>query len=61
MDLIIGYVLVKNIDNNLKIKNRNRDKHIENQPIRCKTINMCPKCGQYIVWCVCKNILDHII
>ena len=31
MDLIIGYVLVKNIDNNFKIIKINRDKHIENQ------------------------------
>ena len=61
MDLIIGYVLVKNIDNYLILKKINRDKHIENQPIRGQSINMCPKCGQYRVWCVCKNILDHII
>lgn len=54
MDLIIGYILIKNIDD--KKYEKQTKKHIQNQPKHIQKNVICSKCGQNIYWCLCNQL-----
>ena len=60
MDPIVAYLLVRNIEKEIKKNKENKENKENNETLVCKkkignTIKIsCSRCGQNTYWCVCE-------